>query len=61
MAVPFRRTSSAKKRRRRNSHFLVSKQVNNCKNCGATALPHHACKECGFYKKKVIFKHKKNI
>lgn len=44
-----KRTKSSGKRRA--SHFALEKPVvNKCTNCGASILPHHACKKCGFFK-----------
>ncbi len=58
MAVPFRKTSKAAKRKRR-SHFKIALGIlTDCKNCGSFIKPHHICKECGFYKKQEIIKAK---
>ena len=56
MAVPFRKTSKAAKRKRR-THFKIGiLTLGICKNCGASVKPHYVCKECGFYKDKEVMK-----
>ncbi|HDM9124840.1 TPA: 50S ribosomal protein L32 [Listeria monocytogenes] len=49
MAVPFRRTSKAKKRKRRTHVKLQLPGMNECSNCGEYRLSHHVCSECGQY------------
>ncbi|EOV5450258.1 50S ribosomal protein L32 [Listeria innocua] len=49
MAVPFRRTSKAKKRKRRTHVKLQLPGMNECSNCGENRLSHHVCPECGQY------------
>jgi len=49
MAVPFRRTSKTKKRKRR-THFKISVPgMVVCPNCGEMKLAHRVCRECGHY------------
>ena len=56
MAVPKRKTSKARRDKRRNSHWkLEAPGIGACPNCGAYHLPHRVCKSCGFYNgRKVI-------
>ncbi|MBS7402418.1 MAG: 50S ribosomal protein L32 [Oscillospiraceae bacterium] len=56
MAVPKRKTSKARRDKRRNSHWkLEAPGIVACPNCGAYHLPHRVCKSCGFYNgRKVI-------
>lgn len=49
MAVPFRRTSKAKKRKRRTHVKLQLPGMNECSICGEYRLSHHVCPECGQY------------
>ncbi|END3025706.1 50S ribosomal protein L32 [Listeria monocytogenes] len=49
MTVPFRRTSKAKKRKRRTHVKLQLPGMNECSNCGEYRLSHHVCPECGQY------------
>ena len=50
MPLPSFRNSRSKVRRRRSHHALKAVDSTACQNCGATILPHRACKKCGFYK-----------
>lgn len=50
MPLPSFRNSRSKVRRRRAHHALSSTAHVACANCGASLLPHRACKACGFYK-----------
>lgn len=50
MPLPSFRNSRSKVRRRRAHHALKTTAGTSCANCGATILPHRACKACGFYK-----------
>lgn len=57
MAVPARRTSKAKKAKRRTHYKLTIAGMNPCANCGETKRPHHVCGNCGYYDgKEVVFK-----
>ncbi len=50
MAVPKRKTSKSKtaSRKVQNMKKPVSR-ASSCSQCGAPALPHHACISCGYY------------
>jgi large subunit ribosomal protein L32 len=51
MAVPKRKTSKARRDKRRNSHWkLETPALIACPKCGAYHLPHRICKACGTYK-----------
>ena len=56
MAVPKRKTSKARRDKRRSSHWkLEAPGIVACPNCGAYRLPHRVCKACGYYNgRKVI-------
>ncbi|WP_088005782.1 50S ribosomal protein L32 [Indiicoccus explosivorum] len=54
MAVPFRRTSKTKKRKRRTHFKLEVPGMISCPNCGEPKLAHRVCKECGHYKGKEV-------
>ena len=49
MAVPFRRTSKTKKRKRRTHYKLNVPGMVVCPNCGEMKLSHRVCRECGHY------------
>lgn len=51
MAVPKRKTSKARRDKRRSSVWkLDAPAFSKCTNCGELAAPHKVCKNCGFYK-----------
>jgi large subunit ribosomal protein L32 len=56
MAVPKRRTSKSKKRKRRTHYKAVATTLNPCPKCGQPRRPHIACKECGYYAGKKVLK-----
>jgi large subunit ribosomal protein L32 len=50
MAVPKRRHSHTRGKKRRTGWKLKTYQTNVCSHCGAPRLPHHICPSCGYYK-----------
>ena len=51
MAVPKKKTSKARTRRRRSENDKVaSPSASWCLECGARKLPHCVCFECGTYR-----------
>ncbi len=50
MAVPQRRTSKTRKRKRRTHKKLNAPGMVVCPNCGEMKLSHRVCKSCGHYK-----------
>lgn len=54
MAVPFRRTSKTRKRKRRTHYKLSVPGMQTCPNCGEMKLAHRVCKVCGSYKGKTV-------
>jgi large subunit ribosomal protein L32 len=50
MPVPKRRTSSAKRDRRRAHDALAAPALAKCANCGAVVSPHRVCPACGHYR-----------
>jgi large subunit ribosomal protein L32 len=49
MAVPQRRTSKTRKRKRRTHIKLHVPGMVVCPNCGELTLSHRVCKVCGHY------------
>ena len=46
-AVPFRKVSKTRGRKRR-THYKISENATvSCSKCGAAVRPHRVCKECG--------------
>lgn len=50
MALPKRRISRARGRKRRAHDALVAVGRTPCSHCGETKLPHRVCPNCGFYR-----------
>ncbi|MDP7034473.1 MAG: 50S ribosomal protein L32 [Planctomycetota bacterium] len=49
MAVPKRRTSKARKRKRRSHDALPQQVLVHCGKCEKMIPPHTICNSCGFY------------
>ena len=49
MAVPKRRTSKARRDKRRSHHAIGPATKSTCSQCGEPKLPHRICGACGFY------------
>ena len=54
MPPPKRGHTHGRTRRRRSHHALKPAQFLACAHCGAAALPHRVCMECGYYKGKEV-------
>ena len=50
MAVPKRRHSHTRGRKRRTHWKLRTPSLSSCAHCGAPRLSHRICASCGFYK-----------
>lgn len=50
MAVPKRRTSHARKGKRRSHLQLKAPTLTTCPKCRQPKLPHRICQQCGTYK-----------
>jgi large subunit ribosomal protein L32 len=59
MAVPKRRTSKAKKRKRRTHWKLESPTVSTCSHCHQPKPPHVVCPNCGYYGGREVIKQEK--
>ncbi len=49
MAVPKRRTSKSRKRKRRTHYKAAIVATQPCSRCGDPRRPHHVCESCGYY------------
>ncbi|MCP5053259.1 MAG: 50S ribosomal protein L32 [bacterium] len=49
MALPKRRHSHQRSSKRRSHHGLKTRSLSTCPQCSEPKLPHHACKNCGYY------------
>ena len=50
MAVPKRKTSKARRDKRRATHAIEAPRVNVCPQCGSPKRAHRVCPTCGTYK-----------
>ncbi|MBI4880803.1 MAG: 50S ribosomal protein L32 [Planctomycetes bacterium] len=50
MAVPKRKTSKHRKRKRRSHLALPVPAATRCSRCGAYKKPHTVCDSCGYYR-----------
>lgn len=56
MAVPKRRTSKARRDKRRASSYRLPRvSFVECPNCHEPKLPHRVCRACGYYDGKEVF------
>jgi large subunit ribosomal protein L32 len=49
MAVPKKKISKQRKRKRRTHYKAAPVTTNSCPRCGDPKLPHHVCQGCGYY------------
>ncbi|MEA1934678.1 MAG: 50S ribosomal protein L32 [Thermodesulfobacteriota bacterium] len=56
MALPKRRHSYSRTRKRRSHDALTPPNVTNCPECGEPKLPHRICAGCGAYKGRTVIK-----
>ena len=54
MAVPKRKSSQARRDKRKANWKLTAPNLATCSKCGALMMPHRACKACGTYNKRVV-------
>lgn len=54
MAIPQRKISRARKRKRRSHHALVEVQRIRCLRCNSWILPHTICETCGHYRGRAL-------
>jgi len=54
MAVPARKVSKTRGRKRRTHYKIDEKTTTVCPKCGATVKPHRVCMTCGTYKGKEV-------
>ena len=50
MALPKRRQSKSRSKKRRTHYKSGMVSTTKCAQCGATKMPHHACPSCGYYR-----------
>ena len=56
MAVPKRKTSKARRDKRRANWKITAPSIVECPNCHEAKLAHRVCKNCGFYHGREVIK-----
>ncbi|HBG76554.1 50S ribosomal protein L32 [Eubacteriales bacterium mix99] len=56
MAVPKKKTSKARRDKRRAHWKLSAPEIVTCPQCGEPKLSHRICKHCGYYDEKQVIK-----
>lgn len=56
MAHPKRKTSKARRDKRRTHQKLPEQTLVECPNCGTMHRRHRACAECGYYRGRQVVK-----
>ncbi len=54
MAVPKKRTSKQRQRKRRTHYKARPVVTNACPRCGDPKRPHRVCPACGFYRDEAV-------
>jgi large subunit ribosomal protein L32 len=54
MAVPKKRTSKQRKRKRRTHYKAEAVVTQSCPKCGDPKLPHRVCPTCGYYRDEAV-------
>ena len=49
MAVPKKKISKQRKRKRRTHYKAAAVVTNECPRCGDPKVPHRVCPSCGYY------------
>lgn len=49
MGVPKRKTSKARRDKRRAHDYLTTASLSRCPQCNEMRLPHRLCPTCGYY------------
>ena len=57
MAVPKKRTSRARRDKRRATHSVSAPRTNRCPRCHSPRLPHRVCPTCGTYAGREVIVH----
>ena len=57
MAVPKKRTSRARRDKRRATHKVSAPRLNECPRCHSPRIPHRVCPVCGTYAGREVIQH----
>lgn len=56
MALPTRKHSKSRTKKRRSHDRLTAPTLINCSQCGEKKPPHQACPHCGYYKDREVLR-----
>ncbi|TVP60283.1 MAG: 50S ribosomal protein L32 [Gemmatimonadales bacterium] len=56
MAVPKKRTSKQRQRKRRTHYKAQAVVTQTCSRCGDPKQPHRVCGSCGYYRNEAVLK-----
>jgi large subunit ribosomal protein L32 len=54
MALPKRKISKSRGRKRRTHQKVTLANLSTCSQCNEPKLPHHVCPNCGYYKGRAV-------
>lgn len=54
MAVPKKKVSKQRKRKRRTHYKAATVRMRECPQCGDPKLPHRVCPSCGYYRNEAV-------
>jgi large subunit ribosomal protein L32 len=54
MGVPKRKTSKARRDKRRANHTVAVPALGRCSQCNEMHMAHRACPNCGYYKGRLV-------
>jgi large subunit ribosomal protein L32 len=54
MAVPKKRTSKQRQRKRRTHYVADAVATHTCQRCGDPKQPHRVCPGCGYYRGRAV-------
>lgn len=54
MAVPKKRVSKQRKRKRRTHYKAAGRNLRACERCGDPKVPHRVCPACGYYRNEAV-------
>jgi len=57
MAVPKKRTSRARRDKRRATHSVSAPRLSECPRCHSARLSHRVCPVCGTYAGREVIRH----
>lgn len=61
MAVPKRKTSKARRDKRRTHQGVAAPSLGVCPECGEAKRPHAACASCGMYKGRMVLSNNEGL